>query len=139
MAQADTAVDSTVDDRLPGNEWIAIRYNTMTNRAARDKSARTMFLNRRYRYYGISFFTRPNMTAREIAIAIAQHTKVVTGKMRAVVVGDLREAGFQLVDYVPETGHVTLKFAAKPDDRDWERLIALMTPPEPVPFVSLEV
>jgi hypothetical protein len=135
--QEDLSQSVPANEFEPGNDWIAIRYNTMTDRAKLDMTAHTEFLIGGY--YGISMFTRPNMTAREVAIAVAPNTNVVQGRMRAVRIGALRDAGFEVVDYVEATGHVTVRFAAKPDDALWDRLIALMGAPEPVPFVNLEV
>jgi hypothetical protein len=120
-------------DPEPGDDWIAIRYNTMTDRAALNRSAQTAFVISGRRHYSLSMFTRPGMDAREVAIDVAPHSEVTTGRMRAVTLGALRAAGFLPTEYNPITGHIEIRLPGRPDDELWDHLVALMGPPERVP------
>jgi len=125
-------------DLEPGDDWVAIRYNTMTDRDALDRSARTAFVVSGRRYYSVSMFTRPGMTAQEVAIDVASHSRVTTGRMRAVTLGTLRRAGFVPADYNPTTGHIEIRLPDRPDQAMWDLMVGLMGPPEPVPAIPMQ-
>jgi hypothetical protein len=111
----------------PHDDDLAIRYGTMSDRLALQKSARTTFLRRGY--YGLSMFSLSGHSAQEIAAAVAGRTGVTDGKMRSARVGDLRAAGFDVADHTAD-GHMNLRLPGEPDEDVWRRIEEVMGPPE---------
>lgn len=113
----------------PDDDDVAIRYGTMSDRDSLLMAARTTFIRRRY--YGLSMFSLPGMTAQAIAAAVAPRTRVTRGKMRSARIGDLRSAGFKIADHSAD-GHLNLRFPDAPNEETWERLEGIMGPAEAI-------
>jgi hypothetical protein len=108
----------------PADDDVAIRYGAMADRSALARAAFTTYLARRY--YGLSLWTRPRMSPFQIARAIIPYTNMTRSKIRAVHIGELRAARWEIAD-LDSRGHFNLRFTHEPDDGLWDRLEAIMS------------
>jgi hypothetical protein len=102
------------------------------------RSVKTSLQKRQF--YGLSFFSFPNMDAQEIALEVGV-VREETGlrlipnpKMRQATVRAVEALGYSLEADNSPRGHVTLRFAERPTDEDWKALEAAFLPPETNPI-----
>lgn len=84
--------------------------------------------------YGVSVWSIPDLSAHEIVRTVrrADPLDLPHGQMRISTVGQIREAGYELVPTGPRH-HFTLLLPTPPTDDDWDRLQALFAGPHSCP------
>ena len=78
------------------------------------------------RFYALSVYSIPGMTAHEIAAGVPlRHSKI-----RASTVGRVRSAGYDIVSSPGPPGHADLVLPTPPTDHDWSTLDRVFDPPQ---------